>query len=107
MAFLIFQIIPTAAGADEEEKDWLDYRVSAYGELMPYQPVNNYYSQQNPPTFTWPYISWAKKYHLQIATDSEMKNLVVDDDTIMKNVHCLSAPLKADQEYFGECAGKE
>ena len=43
-----------------------------------YRPSDNYVSEQNPPSFTWPYVDDAYRYQLQIAEDKNFESICTE-----------------------------
>ncbi len=95
-AALFFSFLPLSANA---APTWPTSRVDSHGEMMPFQPVKDYYSQQNPPCFTWPMISGAT-YELAVSADSEMKEIRYEAKDLEKNVYGFPYTFEADRVYY-------
>ena len=54
------------------------------GRCMPFRPVDKYVSQQNPPTFTWPYVAGAE-YDLIICSDNKLSNVKYSKNRLKDN----------------------
>ena len=107
-ATMLFGMLPAAIGVAAPA--WPTNRVDATGEFMPFQPVDQYYSQQNPPGFTWPPISYAASYTLKVAGNADMTEGIVTKDGESKgvvtisglplNVYSFSYAFQPDREYY-------
>ena len=65
---------PCAMASDEDlSKYYLSYAEKGLG--MPYQPADKYVSDQNPPSFRWPYCKTATSYDIVICNDPELKDV--------------------------------
>ena len=73
---------------------------SSHGRDMPFTPADKYVSWQNPPTYKWKYISNAKFYELQVATDSEFTNIVKKYENISTNYFSAPDTLIPGETYY-------
>jgi len=62
-------------------------------------PVDNYYSHQNSPSFSWPYVDKAT-YELVVSNDKELTDIAYREDNLKVNVHTFSYTLEAGKEYY-------
>lgn len=67
-----------------EDAPWdADYKHSM--NIMPFAPSDGYVSMQNPPRFTWGLVTGINNYELVVARDSELKDVIYKDDTLVFN----------------------
>ena len=70
-------IIPQFYTAQATTYDWdSSYVYITYdGRCMPFSPADKYVSEQNPPSFTWPYVKNAASYDLIVCTDENLSDV--------------------------------
>lgn len=52
------------------------------------------------PTFEWGFINVAEYYSLQVATDEEFNNIVIDEPVITETEYEINEPLDVEQTYY-------
>jgi len=62
-------------------------------------PMNNSLGISTTPTYQWQTVENADYYHLQLATDADFTNLIMDADSL-SDTTLVSATLQIDQQYF-------
>lgn len=95
-ALMLLSAMPAAVSADGPAWPASDPK----HEDMPCQPPENYYSQQNPPSFSWNLVPGAASYDLLIAADAEMKEIKYEARNIDKNVYAFPYVFEADAAYY-------
>lgn len=81
---------------------WED-RSSIYRTLeteWPFRPVKDYKSRQNPPDFSWPYLSEATSYDLKICKDARMRQVVYRADALDRNYYNFAVPFETGTYYW-------
>ena len=66
---------------------------------VPIFPLDNYYSRQNSPSFSWPYVSDAT-YEIVLANDKELTDIAYREEGLKYNVFTFSYKLEADKIYY-------
>ena len=95
---IVLQLAPNTI-VKAAPKSLEDVNSEYQGLGMPFRPMNQYSSMQNPPDFTWPYIADAI-YELKICTDAAMKNVVYEKKDLSKNFYSFSMPFEAGTNYY-------
>lgn len=85
-------MLPIAQAAETASPDagWnMQFRKD--GRMMPFRPLDQYVSQQNPPSFTFPFVEDAT-YDIIVCSDPELKNVVYHKEGIPNsyyNFECI------------------
>ncbi|RKN86212.1 DUF4962 domain-containing protein [Paenibacillus ginsengarvi] len=58
-----------------------------HGLNMPFRPADSLATTQNPPDFSWPYISGADSYHLQLSRDPAVTEVVYEQQALTVNFY--------------------
>ncbi len=95
---IVLQLVPNTI-VNAVPKSLEDVNSEYQGLGMPFRPMNQYSSMQNPPDFTWPYIADAI-YELKICTDAAMKNVAYEKKDLSKNFYSFSMPFEAGTNYY-------
>lgn len=66
---------------------WADRYIKDLGTEYNDRPANNYISEQNPPTFFFPYVEGATGYDIIVCSDKELKNVKYFVSNISINMH--------------------
>jgi len=74
--------IPVVKAADS---DWPAAEMGWW--YMPFRPVDSLVTTQNPPDFSWPYITGADTYDLQVGRDSAMTDVVYENSNLTINLY--------------------
>ena len=96
--FLIFSmIIPMSISAfAANEIEW-PYVLNT---AMPFKPADNYVSQNNPPSFSWPLISDTATYDLRICEDKEMTQEYKKVENLDRNVYNFGEMFDVEKKYY-------
>ena len=82
-----------------EEVPW-DVSYGGNGRQMPFDPPNNYVSQQNPPDFTWSKMDGADSYDLIVASDPELTDIKYRKDGIKTNFYNFDTIFETGVHYY-------
>jgi hypothetical protein len=69
-------------------------------KTRPYQPGDNLVTTQNPPDFSWPHITGADLYELQVSTDNAFTNVAYQKNDIAINYYNFPYTFTPGQSYF-------
>jgi len=80
-------MLPMAQAAESASPDagW-NIQFPSSGRMMPFRPIDQYVSQQNPPAFTYPLVEEAT-YDIIVCSDPELKNVVYSKEGITNNYY--------------------
>ena len=67
---------------------------------MPFKPADNYVSQNNPPSFSWPLISDTATYDLRICEDKEMTQEYKKVENLDRNVYNFGEMFDVEKKYY-------
>ena len=70
------------------------------GGGMPFSPADKYTSQQNPPSFTWPYVNNAVSYDLVVCADSSLRDIRYQKNGISVNYYSFDHTFKTGTDYY-------
>ena len=70
------------------------------GRGMPFSPPDKYVSQQNPPDFTWPYVSGALEYELKVCTDSGLSSVAYQKSGLTNNYYNFETTFDTGVNYY-------
>lgn len=79
-------LVPCVTGQAAASLKWDGY-VRSDGLGMPFAPADKYVSEQNPPDFTWPYVSGALCYDLVIYADENLTQIAYRADNLQNNFY--------------------
>jgi len=94
--FLIFSMIIPAGITVFAEEPW-PYILNT---AMPFKPADNYVSQNNPPSFSWPLISDTATYDLRICEDKEMTQEYKKVENLDRNVYNFGEMFEVEKKYY-------
>ena len=94
-ASLLCGVYASGLGWDGDNK-----YISESGGYMPFFPENKYTSQQNPPSFTWPYITNAKTYDLIVCSDQSLKKVIYQKKRLAVNFYNFDCTFKTGVDYY-------
>ena len=86
-----------------ESVDWKESNIyinDISGGYMPFSPEDKYTSQQNPPSFTWPYVYNAISYDLIVCADSSLKDIRYQKNGISVNYYSFDHTFKTGTDYY-------
>lgn len=78
-----------------------DSRTVVYADIeYPFRPTDKYQSEQNPPSFSWPYVDIAKGYELKVCRDEALTDIAYVKRDIKTNVYNFSYPFETGTYYW-------
>lgn len=93
---MLLSLIPLVSLANEGI-EWPD--VPAYPIPLRRMPDNNWYSNQNPPSFLWNFVSDASLYEIVVSEDKELKKIKYKGETD-KNMYNFPCVFETGKEYW-------
>ncbi len=93
-------MLPVAYGAENSSPD-ASWNISfpSHGRMMPFRPVDEYVSVQNPPAFTYPLVEEAT-YDIIVCSDPELKNVVYSKEGINNNYYNFEYTFETGVHYW-------
>ncbi len=70
------------------------------GLAMNFRPKDKYASQQNPPSFTWPFVEGADSFELKICSDEALSDIKYHWDGLKINVFTPDCLLETGVQYY-------
>ncbi|SFA73435.1 Fibronectin type III domain-containing protein [Cohnella sp. OV330] len=70
------------------------------GTNMPFRPTDSLVTTQNPPDFSWPFVTGADKYDLQVSRDSSFATVAHENDAIQFNYYNFPVTFDAGTWYW-------
>ncbi|MFC3800741.1 DUF4962 domain-containing protein [Cohnella sp. GCM10012308] len=70
------------------------------GTNMPFRPTDSLVTTQNPPDFSWPFVTGADKYDLQVSRESAFATVAHENDAILLNYYNFPATFDAGTWYW-------
>lgn len=90
---------PCAMASDEDlSQYYLSYTQIGLG--MPYQPADKYVSDQNPPSFRWPFCKGATAYDIVVCNDPELKDVAYIAEKVPYNYHNFDVTFETGKFYY-------
>ncbi len=94
-------MLPCFSVFGAETYDWSStYIYNPGGRHMPYRPAAMSVSQQNPPSFTWPYVNNAESYDLKVCSDEGLSEVKYSVDGLATNYYCFPYSFEAGNTYY-------
>ena len=93
-------MLPAAYGAESASPDagW-NIKFRKDGRMMPFRPLDQYVSLQNPPSFTFPLVEDAT-YEVIVCSDPELKNVVYSQEGIVNNYYNFEYIFETGVQYW-------
>lgn len=93
-------MLPIAQAAESTSPDagW-KMTFPAHGRVMPFKPIDQYVSVQNPPAFTYPLVEDAT-YDIIVCSDPELKNVVYSKEGIVNNYYNFEYTFETGVHYW-------
>ena len=94
-------IAPVALGAESAaspDAGW-NFKFRTDGRMMPFRPIDQYVSQQNPPSFTFPLVEDAT-YDIIVCSDPELKNVVYHKEGIVNSFYNFETIFETGVHYW-------
>ena len=83
------------------DKGWAGgFTFPTSGTMVPFRPLHDYVSEQNPPDFMWPQVSSAISYDLIVCSDPELKNVVYEKSNITTNFYNFEHTFETGVDYY-------
>ena len=70
------------------------------GTMVPFRPLHDYVSEQNPPDFMWPLNANAESYDLIVCSDPELKTVVYEKKKIPTNFYNFEHTFETGVNYW-------
>lgn len=78
-----------------------DSRSVVYADIeYPFRPADKYQSEQNPPSFSWPYVDSAKGYELKVCRDEALTDIAYAKRDIKTNVYNFPTSFETGTYYW-------
>ena len=86
---------------NEFDKGWAGgFTFPTSGTMVPFRPLHDYVSEQNPPDFMWPLVASAISYDLIVCSDPELKNVVYEKSNITTNFYNFEHTFETGVDYY-------
>ncbi|MBU5449833.1 DUF4962 domain-containing protein [Acetivibrio sp. MSJd-27] len=98
-AVILLQTLCTAAPVLAAEQPWpTEYNLQ--GKEMPFRPEDKYVTEQNPPDFSWPSVSYADSYDLKVCRDKDLTDTAYEKSGITDNFYNFDQPFAIGTYYW-------
>lgn len=87
---------------NEFDKGWAagGFTFPTSGTMVPFRPLADYVSEQNPPDFMWPQVATATGYDLIVCSDPELKNVVYEKNDLQTNFYNFEHTFETGVNYW-------